>query len=134
MVMKILGMGLIFSDNAYLRDFWGLLDFLIVNSAYFSLFQETPQQGIIKSETEGGANLNALRAFRVLRPLRTITSIKGLRLLVESILNALPMLKQTVLILFFFFLIFAIAGVQLLSGTLKNRCIVIKTGQIFDLE
>jgi hypothetical protein len=47
----------------------------------------------------------------VLRPLRTITSIKGLRVLVTSVMNALPMMKQTVLVLFFFFLIFAIAGV-----------------------
>ena len=70
----------------------------------------------------------------MLRPLRTITSVKGLRVLVVSILNALPMLKQTVLILFFFFLIFAIAGVQLLSGTLKNRCIEIKTGRVFDYD
>ena len=34
MVMKILGMGLILNKNAYLRDLWGLLDFVIVMSAY----------------------------------------------------------------------------------------------------
>ena len=75
------------------------------------------------AEEGGEANLNALRAFRVLRPLRTITSIKGLRVLVTSVITALPMMKQTVLVLFFFFLIFAIAGVQLLSGVLKRRCV-----------
>ena len=130
MCMKILGMGFIFGQNAYLRDFWGVLDFIIVSSAYFTLFTTVPPQGIVKVEGEGGANLNALRAFRVLRPLRTITSIKGLRVLVVSILSALPMLKQTVLVLFFFFLIFAIAGVQLLSGTLKSRCIDVALGTV----
>jgi hypothetical protein len=33
------------------------------------------------------------------------------------------MMKQTVLVLFFFFLVFAIAGVQLLSGVMKRRCV-----------
>merc|ERR1719469_635101 len=88
------------------------------------MLQAPEVQGIVKPDVEsGGLNLSALRAFRVLRPLRTITSIKGLRVLVVSILSALPMLKQTVLVLIFFFLIFAIAGVQLLSGALKQRCI-----------
>jgi hypothetical protein len=44
------------------------------------------------------------------------------------------MMKQTIIVLFFFFLIFAIAGVQLLSGNLKNRCINEQTGKISDLE
>jgi hypothetical protein len=77
---------------------------------------------------ENTGALNALRAFRVLRPLRAITSIQGLRVIVESIMEALPMLKQTVAILFGFFLIFAIGGVQLMSGYLKQRCVNINTG------
>jgi hypothetical protein len=97
MCMKILGMGFILGASAYLRDFWGCLDFIIVMSAYWEVIASSPAQGIAKSdigdEEEGGANINALRAFRVLRPLRTITSIKGLRVLVTSILEAIPMLK-----------------------------------------
>jgi hypothetical protein len=34
MGLKILGMGFVFNDAAYLRDFWGVLDFTIVSSAY----------------------------------------------------------------------------------------------------
>lgn len=124
MCLKILGMGFILPQHAYLRDVWGVLDFVIVMTAYLTLFNTPEKQGIVPSDDEsGGTNFAALRAFRVLRPLRTITSIKGLRVLVVSILSALPMLKQTVLVLIFFFLIFAIAGVQLLSGALKQRCI-----------
>jgi hypothetical protein len=41
MVMKILGMGLILNKNAYLRDAWGLLDFLIVMSAYLTKYLES---------------------------------------------------------------------------------------------
>jgi hypothetical protein len=38
MCLKILGMGFIFSQGAYLRDVWGCLDFTIVSTAYLTLF------------------------------------------------------------------------------------------------
>ena len=37
MVLKILGMGLIFNKGAYLRDYFNMLDFFIVISAYLSM-------------------------------------------------------------------------------------------------
>ena len=39
MVLKILGMGLIFNKGAYLRDYFNMLDFFIVVSAYLSMMQ-----------------------------------------------------------------------------------------------
>lgn len=72
--------------------------------------------------------MSGLRVFRVMRPLKTITSIKGLKVLVMAILSAIPLLKDTVIILLFFFIIFAIGGTQLMAGSLKNRCVGIQTG------
>jgi hypothetical protein len=40
MLLKIVGMGFLFNKGAYLRDFWGILDFVIVGSAYFELYQQ----------------------------------------------------------------------------------------------
>jgi hypothetical protein len=80
------------------------------------------------SQSSGGVDLSGLRVFRVMRPLKTITSIKGLKVLVMAILSAIPLLKDTVIILLFFFIIFAIGGTQLMAGSLKNRCIGISTG------
>ena len=37
MVLKILGMGFLFNKGAYLRDYFNLLDFFIVTSAYLSM-------------------------------------------------------------------------------------------------
>jgi hypothetical protein len=113
MCLKILAYGFILDDDGYLRDFWGILDFTIVMSAYYAMMITPPKSTIaqIENGTGGGANLNALRAFRVLRPLRTITTIKGLKVLVTSLLDSLPMMKQTIIVLIFFLLIFAIAGV-----------------------
>jgi hypothetical protein len=48
--------------------------------------------------------------------------------LVLSVLSALPLLKDTMIVLIFFFLIFAIAATQMLSGLLKQRCVDIETG------
>jgi hypothetical protein len=78
----------------------------------------------------GGANLAALRSFRVLRPLRTISGIEGLRIIVSSMIAAMPLLMDTILILIFFFIIFGIAGVQLWSGLLKKKCISEEFGTV----
>jgi len=65
MLIKIVAMGFFLQKNSYLRDTWNILDFIIVTTAYFPIFF-----------SGGGINLSALRSLRVLRPLRTISSVK----------------------------------------------------------
>ena len=127
MIIKIISKGLVFNKGAYLRDAFNVMDFVIVMSAYLTIFQEfggtkddTGEQGVKKQK---GVSLAGLRAFRVLRPLRSITAIRGLKILVQSLLSALPLLKDTIIVLIFFLLIMAIAGMQLMTGSLKNRCV-----------
>lgn len=110
MLFKILGLGFIIPKGSYLRDSWNILDFVIIVSAYLPL--------VIAS---GSMNLKVMRVFRVLRPLRTISGIEGLRILVSALLSAIPLLRDTILVLTFFFIIYAITGLQLWSGILKKR-------------
>jgi hypothetical protein len=117
MALKIIGLGFIFNRDSYLRDAWNILDFTIVVTAYLPL--------VINS---GGVNLSGLRAFRVLRPLKSISSIDGLKVIVSALLSSLPLLRDTIIVLLFFFLIFAIAGLQLFTGYFKFRCVNIETG------
>lgn len=124
MVLKILGLGFVLNEGAYLRDYFNILDFLIIMSAYISMLDSGKKTG------GGGISLASLRAFRVLKPLRAVTNIPGLRAIVQAILSALPLLKDTIIVLLFFFLIFAIGGVNLFSGMLRQRCINIETGSI----
>lgn len=119
MVFKILSLGFILNSGSYLRDAWNILDFVIIASGYMGMFL-----------SGSGANLSVLRSFRVIRPLRTISSIQGLRIIVASLINAVPLLRDSILVLLFFFLIFAIAGCQLFTGALKNRCFNIDTGLV----
>ncbi|CAD8085427.1 unnamed protein product [Paramecium sonneborni] len=116
-VLKIIAQGLIFPKKAYLKDTWNILDFSVIITAYIPYFLES-----------NSVNLNALRSFRVLRPLRTVSSIKALRTILLALFASIAQLRDAVVVLIFFYSIFAIAGVSLFSGYLKRRCIGEVTG------
>lgn len=137
MVLKILGLGLIFGEHAYLKNSWNILDFVIVLSGYITLVTEmqraeaaadTIQVGA--QQQESGVDLAGLRVFRVIRPLKTISSVKGLKVLMQALISSIPLLKDTIIILLFFFTVYSIAGTQLMSGNLKFRCVSIQEGRI----
>ncbi|KAL4431577.1 hypothetical protein ABPG74_017282 [Tetrahymena malaccensis] len=108
MGLKIIALGFIFNKGAYLRDTWNIIDIVIIITGFM------PQNEI---------NLSALRSLRVLRPLKSITKIKALKQLIQALLSSIPLLKDSLIILSFFFIIFGIAGLQLFTGQLKSRCI-----------
>jgi hypothetical protein len=66
----------------------------------------------------GGASFSGIRAFRVLRPLRTVNQIEALKTVVQSVMGAVALLQDTIIILLFFMLIFAIGGLNLFMGML----------------
>ena len=118
-VLNVLGMGFVLNEGAYLRDPWNIMDFVIVVFGYLSMFS-----------LGGGFDLKALRTFRVLRPLRTISSVEGLKILISALVTSLPLLMDTIVILMFFFMIFAIAGLQLWHGIMRYRCLDMETGTV----
>ena len=119
LVLKSCGMGFVLDSGAYLRDPWNILDFIIVVFGYMAYMNISQ-----------GLDLKVLRSFRVLRPLRTITTIEGLRILMAALVSSLPLLLDTLIILGFFFMIFAIAGLQMWNGILTKRCLYTSTGEI----
>lgn len=100
MSLKIIGLGFIFNKGSYLRDSWNILDFIIVSSAWLP--------AVTGSSSGGG--LSSLRVLRVLRPLRTISSIKALKVILTSLFSALRLLIDSIIVLVFFFMVFAIGG------------------------
>ena len=118
MVLRIFSLGFIWNKGSYLRSYWCQLDFICVTTALFEMM------GI------GGSSASGLRAFRVLRPLRFVNNIEGLKIIVSSVMLAIPLLSDTIIVLFFFFLIFAIGGLNLFMGMLKQRCVDIETGYV----
>ena len=107
--LKIVSIGFLFHPHAYLRSGWNLLDFVVVVTGLAALIARTAA-GPATSDNLSG--LQALRAFRVLRPLRTISRVPGMRVLVHSLLDAVPQLAGVLLLFVFCLLIFGVVGIQ----------------------
>ncbi|KAF0029719.1 hypothetical protein F2P81_018824 [Scophthalmus maximus] len=76
--LKVIAYGLLFHPNAYLRNGWNLLDFIIVVVGLFSAILEQATKGDGATPIGGkaaGFDVKALRAFRVLRPLRLVSGV-----------------------------------------------------------
>ncbi|CAI2356326.1 unnamed protein product [Caenorhabditis sp. 36 PRJEB53466] len=115
MVIKIMALGFT-GPAAYMSDTWNRLDFFIVMAGIAEF--------ILHEYLGGNINLTAIRTVRVLRPLRAVNRIPSMRILVNLLLDTLPMLGNVLLLCFFVFFIFGIVGVQLWAGLLRNRCVI----------
>eukprot|EP00798_Chlamydomonas_sp_ICE-L_P006468 gene6469-3102_t len=106
---KIIAYGFLLAPKTYLRNGWNLLDFVVLVTAYLEF-------------TSFGASSTAIRSARVLRPLRTITKIEELRVIVLAVIKSIPMMADVFVLTLFYLSIFGIACVQIFMGKLKNRC------------
>ncbi|XP_056149220.1 voltage-dependent R-type calcium channel subunit alpha-1E-like [Lampris incognitus] len=68
-------------------------------------------------------DLRTLRAVRVLRPLKLVSGIPSLQIVLKSIMKAMIPLLQIGLLLFFAILMFAIIGLEFYSGKLHQTCL-----------
>ena len=112
MVFKVVAFGFVSHREAYLRDPWNQLDFVVVSSAWMPIL--VPNMS--------GSTFSAARAFRALRPLRALKRVPGMPKLVNSMLSSIPKLANVAVLCAFIFLVFGIAGVQLFKGAMHNRC------------
>ena len=111
--VKVVAQGFLLDDSSYLKDGWNVMDFLVV---LVSLLSNIP--GL-------GSNVSALRAIRVLRPLRTLSMFPGMRVLIGTMIRAVPMIANVMLFCVFFFVIFGIFGLFVFMGALRNRCFTV---------
>ncbi|XP_038571832.1 voltage-dependent R-type calcium channel subunit alpha-1E isoform X1 [Micropterus salmoides] len=111
--IKIIALGFVFHKGSYLRNGWNVMDFIVVLS------------GILAA---AGAHMNisvdlrTLRAVRVLRPLKLVSGIPSLQIVLKSIMKAMVPLLQIGMLLFFAILMFAIIGLEFYSGKLHRTC------------
>uniref|UniRef100_A0A4W5RMW9 Voltage-dependent calcium channel type A subunit alpha-1 n=1 Tax=Hucho hucho TaxID=62062 RepID=A0A4W5RMW9_9TELE len=112
--IKLVALGFVFHKGSYLRNGWNIMDFIVVVS------------GILAT---AGAHMNipvdlrTLRAVRVLRPLKLVSGIPSLQIVLKSIMKAMVPLLQIGLLLFFAILMFAIIGLEFYSGKLHHTCL-----------
>ncbi|XP_034719601.1 voltage-dependent L-type calcium channel subunit alpha-1C isoform X9 [Etheostoma cragini] len=131
--LKVIAYGLLFHPNAYLRNGWNLLDFIIVVVGLFSAILEQATKGDGATPIGGkaaGFDVKALRAFRVLRPLRLVSGVPSLQVVLNSIIKAMVPLLHIALLVLFVIIIYAIIGLELFMGKMHKTCTHQNTGTI----
>ncbi|XP_078592375.1 sodium channel protein type 4 subunit alpha B-like isoform X2 [Branchiostoma floridae x Branchiostoma japonicum] len=111
MVVKIIARGFILTKFTYLRDPWNWLDFLVVCLAFVTF-----------SLSDLG-NLTGIRTFRVLRALKTISIVPGLKTIVNALLKSMKMLGEVMLLIVFCLTVFALFALQVYLGVLRHKCV-----------
>jgi hypothetical protein len=106
MVLKIVTLGFVMGEGAYLKSGWNVMDYIIVMVSIFDLLPIDADISFIK----------VIRLLRVLRPLRMIAKNKGMKIAVESIIKSIPEFGHLLLISFMFLGLFSIIGVTFYKG------------------
>uniref|UniRef100_UPI0037E7AF9C voltage-dependent L-type calcium channel subunit alpha-1D n=1 Tax=Semicossyphus pulcher TaxID=241346 RepID=UPI0037E7AF9C len=130
---KILAYGLVMHPSAYIRSGWNLLDFIIVIVGLFSVIAEAmtdhkPGEAHHAAGKPGGLDVKALRAFRVLRPLRLVSGVPSLQIVLNSIMKAMVPLLHIGMLVMFVIIIYAIIGLELFIGRMHKTCYSMSTG------
>uniref|UniRef100_A0A8C0ZKR6 Sodium channel protein n=1 Tax=Cyanistes caeruleus TaxID=156563 RepID=A0A8C0ZKR6_CYACU len=108
-LIKIIARGFCLEDFTFLRDPWNWLDFTVITFAYVTEFVNL-------------GNVSALRTFRVLRALKTI-SVIPVRTIVGALIQSVKKLSDVMILTVFCLSVFALIGLQLFMGNLRNKCL-----------
>ncbi|XP_030625015.1 voltage-dependent N-type calcium channel subunit alpha-1B [Chanos chanos] len=107
--IKIIALGFVFHKGSYLRNGWNVMDFVVVLTG-------------ILAKVGSDFDLRTLRAVRVLRPLKLVSGIPSLQVVLKSIMKAMVPLLQIGLLLFFAIVMFAIIGLEFYMGRFHTNC------------
>ncbi|XP_077406943.1 sodium channel protein type 4 subunit alpha A [Vanacampus margaritifer] len=108
--VKVLSRGFCIGSFTFLRDPWNWLDFMVISMAYITEFVDL-------------GNVSALRTFRVLRALKTITVIPGLKTIVGALIQSVKKMGNVMVLTVFALAVFALVGLQLFMGNLRHKCV-----------
>ncbi|XP_078663806.1 sodium channel protein type 4 subunit alpha B-like isoform X5 [Branchiostoma floridae x Branchiostoma belcheri] len=111
MLVKLSARGYVLQHFTYLRDPWNWLDFAVVVLAYITMFVDL-------------GNLSVLRTFRVLRALKTISVVPGLKTIVNALIQSVINLRDVIILTSFGLCVFALVGLQLYMGVLRHKCVM----------
>ncbi|XP_059198402.1 sodium channel, voltage-gated, type I-like, alpha [Centropristis striata] len=111
-LIKILARGFCIGKFTFLRDPWNWLDFSVIVMAYLTEFLPL-------------GNFTALRTFRVLRAFKAISVIPGLKTIVAALFQSVKKLADVMILTVFCLSVFALIGLQLFMGHLRNKCVLI---------
>ncbi|XP_042876667.1 sodium channel protein para-like isoform X16 [Penaeus japonicus] len=108
--VKVMARGFILEGFTYLRDAWNWLDFIVIALAYVTMGIDL-------------GNLAALRTFRVLRALKTVAIVPGLKTIVGAVIESVKNLRDVIILTVFSLSVFALLGLQIYMGVLTQKCV-----------
>jgi hypothetical protein len=138
-IIKVAANGFFFKQDAYLSEAFNWLDFIVSyppsrRRRRRRLRRALPhpvvsrQVGVfsvleLALKESGGAvgNLTVFRTLRLLRPLRTLTVIPGMKVIVETIFKSLPQLGNVMVLFVFTLFLFGLVGTQIYTGKTLPR-------------
>ncbi|XP_047507046.1 sodium channel protein 60E isoform X2 [Pieris napi] len=110
MIIKCIAKGFILNKYTYLRNPWNWLDFVVITSGYATIGMEV-------------GNLAGLRTFRVLRALKTVSIMPGLKTIINALLHSFKQLAEVMTLTIFCLMVFALFALQVYMGELRNKCV-----------
>uniref|UniRef100_A0A3B4AKX0 Sodium channel protein n=1 Tax=Periophthalmus magnuspinnatus TaxID=409849 RepID=A0A3B4AKX0_9GOBI len=91
--------------------------------AFIHLRRQSKLWRIYVTEFVDLGNVSALRTFRVLRALKTITVIPGLKTIVAALIQSVKKMVDVMILTVFALAVFALVGLQLFMGNLRQKCV-----------
>ncbi|NXG43481.1 SCN4A protein, partial [Psilopogon haemacephalus] len=116
-LIKVSARGFVWDEFTFLRDPWNCLDLVVIIVMYVSMCITT-------------SKFSALRTFRVLRTLKAISVIPGLKVIVNSLIESVKKLTDVMILTVFCLSVFALIGLQLFMGNLTSKCVL--TGAVYN--
>ncbi|XP_070542290.1 sodium channel protein 1 brain-like isoform X2 [Ptychodera flava] len=110
MLVKLFARGFVIYKFTYLRDPWNWLDFIVITLAYITIKVNL-------------GNFSGIRTLRVLRALKTISIVPGLKAIINALLGSTRMLLEVMLLTVFVLCIFALFSLQIYMGALRHKCV-----------
>ncbi|KAI4895074.1 hypothetical protein NFI96_006525 [Prochilodus magdalenae] len=132
--LKIIAYGLVMHQNSYVRNGWNMLDFVIVIVGVVLELMTKEGDSSQSGGKPGGFDVKALRAFRVLRPLRLVSGVPSLQVVLNSIIKAMVPLLHIALLVLFVIIIYAIIGLELFIGKMHSTCYINGTRTLAEEE
>ncbi|BES91366.1 Sodium channel [Nesidiocoris tenuis] len=117
MFIKCVAKGFVINKYTYLRNPWNWLDFVVITSGYATIGLDV-------------GNLAGLRTFRVLRALKTVSIMPGLKTIINALLHSFKQLAEVMTLTIFCLMVFALFALQVYMGELRNKCVPIPPNEM----
>lgn len=130
-VLKLGAYGFIWNSEAYFRSGLNIMDFVIVVMGLIGIL--AAHHSSAESGEQEHLDVKALRAFRVLRPLRVLSGVSSLQIVLNSILRAMVPLLHVAVLVGLLIMTYSIIGLELFSGVLHQTCFLNDSGKFINL-